>query len=196
MPHLKKAELIEGEVYVGSPVRHTLHGQPQSQLVAWLTVYAAATPGVESGDNSSVRLDLDNEPQPDSYLLVIPERGGQTKFNDGYIEGAPELVAEIATSSVSYDLGKKRDVYRRSGVREYIVWRVLDRAIDWFLLRDGVYELQSPGADGVLRSAVFLGLWLDPEALLRGDLETVLTVLKQGIGSAEHTAFMERLNNA
>src|SRR5262245_37617256 len=116
MPGLKKAELIEGEVYVGSPVRHRQHGIPHSQIHGWLSVYVAGTPGVEAGDNGSIRLDLDNEPQPDAYLMTVPERGGQAKISDDdYIEGAPELVAEIAASSVSYDLGKKQHVYRRNG---------------------------------------------------------------------------------
>jgi len=163
MPDLKKAELIEGEVYVASPVRHRRHSKPHSQIHGWLSVYVAASPGVEAGDNGSIRLDLDNEPQPDAYLMVEPERGGQARISeDDYVEGAPELVAEITSSSVSYDLGKKLNSYRRNGVREYIVWRVLDREVDWFVLHEGRYEPLPPAADGLLRSTVFPGLWLDP----------------------------------
>src|SRR5436190_19787022 len=96
MPHLKKAELIEGIVYMPSPVRVRRHGVPQSRLGAWLAVYASETPGVESTDNSTVRLDLDNEPQPDLALIKLPAKGGQAHISeDDYIEGAPELVAEI-----------------------------------------------------------------------------------------------------
>jgi len=138
MPHLKKAELIEGVVYVPSPVRHRQHGSPHAHLIGWLFQYAANTPGVEIGDNSSVRLDLDNEPQPDALLFIDPACGGQVRIStDGIIEGAPELVAEVASSSVSYDLHAKLHVYRRSGVLEYMVWRVLEREIDWFVLRAG-----------------------------------------------------------
>lgn len=194
MPHLKKAELIEGIVYVPSPVRHRQHGQPHSYLMGWLVVYMASTPGVQVGDNSTVRLDLDNEPQPDGSLLIDPECGGQTRISeDGYLEGAPELVLEVASSSASYDLHAKRNVYRRSGVREYIVWRVLDEAIDWFVLRDGEYERLTPGDDGILRSDVFPGLWLDPTALLRHDLTTVLGTVQQGVASPEHAAFVAAL---
>src|SRR5262245_42047125 len=126
MPELKKAELIEGEVYVGSPVRHDLHSRPHGHLTVWIGTYSAATSGTDFGDNGSVRLDLDNEPQPDAYLLIRSERGGQARISeDDFVEGAPELVAEVASSSVSYDLGKKLHVYRRNGVREYVVWRVL-----------------------------------------------------------------------
>jgi Uma2 family endonuclease len=141
MPHLKKAELIEGVVYVPSPVRHRQHGAPHAHLIVWLGQYVAHTPGVEVGDNSSVRLDLDNEPQPDALLFIDPACGGQVRLSeDGIIEGAPELVAEVASSSVSYDLHAKLHVYRRNGVCEYLVWRVLDQEVDWFVLRDGQYE--------------------------------------------------------
>src|SRR3954452_8103714 len=187
MPDLKKAELIEGEVYVGPPVRHRQHGKPHSQLNGWLAVYVAESPGVEAGDNGSIRLDLDNVPQPDAYLMIEPERGGQARISeDDYIEGAPELVAEIAASSVSYDLGNKLHAYRRNGVKEYIVWRVQDGEIDWFVLREGQYQPLAPGPDGVLRSEAFPGLWLDPTALLRGDLAASLATLREGLGSPEH----------
>ena len=197
MPGLKKAELIEGEVYMPSPVRHGRHSHPHSWLVAWLVIYEMDTPGVEAGDNGSVRLDLDNEPQPDGYLIVLPEHGGQARISeDDYIEGAPELVAEVASSSASYDLGKKRDAYRRNGVREYVVWRVLDRQVDWFVNREGRFELMPPSADGILRSTVFPGLWLDPNALVRGEKTRVKAILQQGLDSAEHADFVARLERA
>jgi Uma2 family endonuclease len=195
MPHLTKAELIEEVVYVPSPVRYTQHGAPHSHIVTWLGTYAAATPGVGVADNTTIRLDLDNEPQPDALLFVLPEHGGQSRLDaDGYIAGAPELVAEVAASSASYDLHAKLNAYRRNGVCEYLVWRVLEQAMDWFVLRDGQYERQTPGADGFLRSTVMPGLWLDPAALLRGDLATVLAVVQRGIASPEHAAFLTRLS--
>jgi len=194
MPHLKKAELIEGEVYMPSPVRQRQHSYPHSLLVTWVGSYGMDTPGVESGDNGSVRLDLDNEPQPDAFLIIQPERGGQAKISeDDYIEGAPELVAEVASSSASYDLGKKLNVYRRCGVREYVVWRVLDRQVDWFVNREGRFELMAAGADGILRSTVFPGLWLDPAALVQGKKASVKAILEQGLKSPEHADFVARL---
>lgn len=195
MLYLTKAELIEGVVYMPSPVRQRRHGRPHAHLIAWLVQYEAGTPGVEVGDNSTARLDLDNEPQPDALLLIDQARGGQARIGtDDYIEGAPELVAEIASSSASYGLHTKLHVYRRSGVREYIVWRVLEQAVDWFVLRDGQYEPLLPGSDGVLRSEVFAGLWLDPAALLRGDIAAVLTAVQQGMASPEHGAFVARMS--
>src|SRR5262245_42513951 len=195
MPHLKKAELIEGVVYVPSPVRHRQHGSPHAHLIGWLFQYAANTPGVEVGDNSSVRLDLDNEPQPDALLFIDPACGGQVHISDdGIIEGAPELVAEVASSSVSYDLHVKLHVYRRNGVREYVVWRVLEQAVDWFVLRNGQYEQMAVDAQGLVHSEVFPGLWLDPAALLRGDLATVLAIVQQGLASPEHATFATRLH--
>lgn len=194
MPDLKKAELVEGVVYVASPVRQRFHGRQHSHVLNWLGHYEAGTPGLESGDNSTVCLDLSGMPQPDCVLFIQPERGGQVKINeDGYIAGALDLVAEVASSSVSYDLHDKLNSYRRDGVREYVVVRVLDQQIDWFVLRDGRYEKISPGEDGILRSTVFPGLWLDPSARLRGDLATVLAVVQQGMNSPEHVGFAASL---
>ena len=128
MPGVKKAELIEGIVYMPSPVSFRRHGRPHIQIGGWLLVYEAGTPGVFAADNASARLDLDNEPQPDAMLIIDPRYGGHARIaDDDFIEGAPELVAEVASSSVSIDLHKKLHVYRRNGVREYLVWRVQDR---------------------------------------------------------------------
>ena len=197
MPHLKKAELIEGVVYVPSPVNYTDHGKPHMHLITLLGVYEASTPGVEGGDNTTVRLDLDNEPQPDAFLRIAPGRGGQSRTGEeGYVEGAPELAAEVAASSASYDLHAKLHVYRRAGVREYLILRVLDQEVDWFCLRGGQFQKMAPDAQGILRSEVFPGLWLDPAALLRGDLAGVLAVLDQGVQSPEHAAFVERLRKS
>ncbi len=197
MPDLKKAELIEGVVYMPSPVGYRKHGQPHSDLGWWLTHYKVGTPGVESGDNTGIRLDLDNMPQPDAFLFIVPECGGQARISeDDYIEGAPELVAEVSSTSASYDLHEKLTVYRRSGVREYVVWRVLDRQLDWFVLSRGRYEPIPLAADGINRSAAFPGLWLDPVALMGGDLAKVLAILQQGLQSPEHTEFVNRLAQA
>jgi Uma2 family endonuclease len=194
MPHVKKAELIEGVVYMPSPVRFERHGPPHWRLIGWLAQYAANTPGVEGGDNCTTRLDRDNEPQPDIVMFVDPAKGGQARISaDDYIEGAPDLAVEVAASNVSIALDAKLNVYRRTGVREYIVWRVLDREIDWFVLRDGRYDRLRPDAEGVYRSEIFPGLWLDTAALLRGDLAGVLAMVRRGVASPEHAAFVERL---
>ena len=197
MPHLRKAELIEGVVHMPSPVRYRRHGRPHALLMGWLIHYEAETPGVETADNSTARLDLDNEPQPDAVLLIDPARGGQARISeDDYIENAPELVAEVASSSVSIDLTTKLQVYRRNGVREYVVWRVLDRAVDWFVLRDGQYARLVPDEEGLLRSETFPGLWLDVPALLRGEVAGVLAAVQRGLTSLEHNAFAVRLSHA
>ncbi len=138
MPHVKKAELVEGMVFMASPLRAKGHGKPHAQIMTWLGTYEAATPGVEVLDNPTVRLDADNEPQPDA-LLRLEEGGTSTISTDDYVEGPPELIVEIAASSASLDLGDKRHVYRRNQVREYLVWRVYDQALDWFYLQEGQY---------------------------------------------------------
>ena len=195
MPHQKKAELIEGVVYAGSPVSSKDHGVPHSKLSTWLGYYAAMTAGIECADNSTVRLDWDNEPQPDLFLRIIPGRGGQSRDEGRYVAGSPELCCEIAASSAAYDLHDKKEAFRRSGVREYLVWRTLERVIDWFVLRGGAYERQTP-TEGVVRSEVFPGLWLDVDALLNDDVRRVLELLGEGLESDEHRAFRQALVEA
>ena len=197
MPGLKQAELIEGVVFMPSPVRHDQHSGPHARLITLLGIYQLATPGVDVGDNATLRLDADNEPQPDGFLRIESECGGQCALGaDGYLVGGPELVAEIAYSSASYDLHEKRNAYRRNGVLEYIVWRVAEQAIDWFLLEAGRYEPLPPDEHGVFRSRVFPGLWLDGLSLLRGDGKRAEECLEQGIASPEHAAFVKRLEAA
>jgi Uma2 family endonuclease len=192
MPHVKKAELIEGVVYMPSPVSED-HAEPHFDIIGWLAVYRSATPGVQGGDNATVRLDLENEPQPDACLRIRPECGGQSRHSGKYIGGAPELIAEVAATSASYDLHDKLRAYQRNGVVEYVVWRVGDRAIDWFVLRDDRYQPLPLSPDGYYRSQVFPGLWLDAAALIRGDLAQVMAVLQQGLASPEHADFVRRL---
>ena len=197
MPETVKAELIEGVVYVPSPARHEQHANPYCYLLTWIGTYDAATTGVDGAGNGTLRLDLDNEPQPDALLLIHRRLGGQARIDeDGYVEGPPELVAEVAASSVSYDLHDKLNAYSRNGVREYVVWRVLDEAIDWFVLREGQYVRLEPDASGVYRSEVLPGLWLDPEALVRRDLAAVLQRLQEGLASPEHAEFVARLRES
>ncbi len=197
MPGLKKAELIEGVVHMPSPVRWNRHASPQIALGGWLMHYWAQTPGVQAGDNGSVRLDLDNMTQPDAAMLILPACGGQARISaDDYVEAAPELVAEVAASTVSIDLNAKLHVYRRSGVREYLVWRVQDGVIDWFVLRQSQFQQLPLNAAGVYQSEIFPGLWLEPAALARLDLPAVLQVLQQGLATPEHAAFVAKLQQA
>src|SRR5205085_8776467 len=109
------------------------------------------------------------------------------------VQGPPELAIEVAASSAAYDLREKRRAYERLGVLEYIAWVASQRRLLWLELRDGRYVERAPDADGVIRSAVFPGLWLDVAALLAGDYARVLAVLQQGLASSDHVAFVARL---
>jgi Uma2 family endonuclease len=197
MPELKKAELIEGVVHMPSPVRWNCHASPHVDVITWLGVYRAATPGTQAGDNGSLRLDTENEPQPDAALIVLPSHGGRVRISaDDYIEGGPELIVEVASSSASIDLNLKLRVYERNGVQEYVVWRVLEQQVDWFVLRGGHFDRLAPDPAGCYRSEVFPGLWLDPAALVRRDLAAVLVTLQQGLATAEHAVFVAALQRA
>jgi len=129
MPHVNKAELIEGAVFLGTSVSTKHHGAPHAAMVGWLGVYQARTPGVNVANSSTVRLDWDNEPQPDAFLRILPECGGQTRDDGAFVVGPPEFAGEVAGSSASYDLHDKKEAYRRNGVCEYLVWRAEDRGV-------------------------------------------------------------------
>jgi Uma2 family endonuclease len=194
-PQIKKAELIEGIVYImPAALRFRSHGQPHARILTWLGTYEVSTPGVVLGVEPTVRLDLDNEPQPDAILIIIPEAGGQTRITeDDYIEGAPELIVEIAASSTAIDLHGKKQAYRRNGVKEYIVWQVLEQKLSWFCLEAGEYLELAPDQDGILKSRVFPGLWLAVNELLVGNMQSVLSVLQTGLQSVEHADFIQKL---
>lgn len=175
-PDIKKAELINGVVYVPSPVRSRFHGRPHGLVVTWLGVYASRTPGLMLEDCTTVYLDEHGEVQPDAFLWR-PEDGTAHETDESYVEGAPQFIVEVAASSASYDLGEKKEAYRRNGVREYVVWRVIDKAIDWFELRDGIYVLRGPDQNGIVESSQFPGLRLHIPSMLAGDAAGVLAAL-------------------
>ncbi|HEY1375849.1 MAG TPA: Uma2 family endonuclease [Gemmataceae bacterium] len=196
MPENVKAELIGGRVYVvASPVLIP-HGRPHGRLVAWLSNYQTATPGTDVFDNTSTILGGDSEPQPDACLLILPACGGQTREDDDWLTGTPELIVEVASSSESYDLHEKRDDYERYGVREYVVYAVRQRRVYWWVRRGNRYEELSPGADGVFRSETFPGLWLDAAALIQANGGKINDVLRQGLAAPEHAAFVAKLEAA
>lgn len=175
MPGLKKAELIEGIVYMASPVRADVHGIPHVRLATLLQVYATKHPGLIVADNATVRLDTLNEPQPD--LLMMRENGQAHVDADGYISGAPEFIAEIAASTASYDLHQKKRTYLRAGVLEYVVWLADENRLIWWQLKnDEFVEIPADG-DGILTSSTFPGLVIDSAALTSGDLSTALARL-------------------
>lgn len=191
MPALKKAELIEGVVIVGSPLKDE-HGRHDNLISVWLGSYAIHTPGVKASSNPTVRLDEDNEPQPDQVLRLLPEGGGRSRVDeDGHLAGAPELVVEVALSSASQDLHRKKEVYRRHGVLEYLVVVLDPPGVRWFRAEAGSFVEAALGR--VLRSQVFPGLWLDARALLAEDGARVARTLERGLASKDHAAFRRDL---
>ncbi|MEZ4713067.1 MAG: Uma2 family endonuclease [Caldilineaceae bacterium] len=196
-PEIKKAELLEGIVYMPSPVKFKRHANPHLYLGGWITLYVSATPGVEGGDNATVRMDNENDPQPDILLRIDRTHGGHSFVDaDDYLAGAPELIVEVASTSANYDMHVKKRVYARNGVQEYLVFLTHDQTVHWFELVDGEYVELTAAADGVLRSGVFPGLWLQPAAFWARELATMLAVLQEGIASPAHQAFVERLAGA
>jgi Uma2 family endonuclease len=193
----KGIERLEGVVYMPASIRAQQHAEPQGYMVTWLGTYTAMTPGVQLGGNATSKLDLENDPESDAFLRIRPECGGQSRTDRrGFIDGPPELLVEVTGSTTEKDLELKFEVYRRNGVLEYIVWETLAEEFYWFALENSEYVRMTPGVDGLLKSRVFPGLWLDVEALLNGDLARVLAIVQQGITTPEHAEFVERLRQA
>jgi Uma2 family endonuclease len=178
MPQVKKAELIEGVVYMGSPVS-VRHSKADALIQGWLIAYTSRHPETEVHTNATVILDAENTVQPDALLRRLTEHGGLSRVNeDGYLAGPPELIVEVASSSASIDLRDKRRAYCRNRVPEYLVWVVAEARLEWFCLEDDEYRPQLPDADGLLHSRVFPGLRLPIAPLLAGDTAKVLGALK------------------
>lgn len=191
LPELKKAELIDGSVYVPSPV--TLeHARRDKRILWWLTQYSDATPGCECGENGTWLM-LDSAPQPDAFLRILPSHGGQSRDVDQYCAGAPELAVEICATSTEVDFGPKLRLYQRAGVREYITVETLVKRIVWRLLDQGAYFIQGIPADGILRSRVFPGLWLDVAGFWVDDGANMLATLNAGLTSDDHQRFVQSL---
>jgi len=192
MPQLKRAELIRGVVYMPSPVSRP-HATMEINVATWLGLYKAYTPACEAGNNMTWLMLEEESPQPDTSLWIVPEAGGQSSSQGQYASGAPEFLAEVCLSSTAYDLHQKLEVYQEAGVQEYLAVLMHEREVRWHRLARRRFKVVPAPADGIYRSAVFPGLWLDAAALLAGDLARVLAVLQQGISSPEHDAFVKRL---
>ena len=190
LPDVKFAELIGGIVYMSSPVRRE-HGKTDKCITAWLAHYEAYTPGCEAGLNTTSLIGEDC-PQPDDYLLILPECGGRS-WGTKYVEGSPEFLAEISFTTASMDLHQKHDLYEREGIQEYLVVLIKREQIRWHRLDDGKYRLIEPDTNGIYRSLVFPGLWLDSTALFKNNLAKLLATLQEGIASDEHQQFVAEL---
>jgi Uma2 family endonuclease len=191
-PWAKKAELIDGVVYMAAAVSTRGHGIPHFRMIALLGQYELATPGIAGADNTSVRFDLDNMPQPDVFLTILPSQSDKVDEDDIFAS-APDLICEIAATSASIDLHRKLELYRRKGVKEYVVWQTLEGKLDYFVGREGAYQALPAAPSGEFRSEVFPGLWLDASAILNDDWARAAKTMQQGLASPEHAAFVTRL---
>jgi Uma2 family endonuclease len=192
MPPDTRAELIGGVVYMPGCVSRD-HGKMTPSILYWLGMYRCRTPGVQPSARCTIFLDDQAEPEPDAHLSIPPEYGGQTWIEGDYLAGAPELIVEVAHTSLKTDLGPKRDDYERAGVLEYVVVDVESDQIHWFVRPDDRLIPMAPSPDGLYRSEVFPGLWLDPAALFADDLDGLIATLERGLATPEHAAFVAEL---
>ncbi len=194
MPQIRHVNLVNGVVHMASPIRSAHHSGPQGIVMTWLGQYARRVPGVAVHGNGTLRVDGENEVEPDAMLVLLPEYGGRSwEDAQDYRRGAPELVVEIAASSGRLDAGEKRDLYERIGVSEYLLWRVEDDEIDWWALVDGAYEALPTDDAGLIRSRAYPGLWLDADAMVARDGDRLADVVDAGKASPEHQVFAARL---
>ena len=192
MPPGTRAELIDGVVSMPGPVG-LAHGEEHVPVLIWLDYYAENTPGARVMDNATTILGWKGEPQPDALLRILPEFGGRTWNEGGFVHGAPELVVEVSKATRYVDLGPKKADYERAGVLEYVVRAIDPDEIYWFGQEEGVLVRRRVGEDGLYRSTAFPGLWLDPVALLKGDRRRLRAVVDLGCATPEHAAFVARL---
>ena len=194
-PHIKNAELIDGTVYVTTAVPCKGHAEPHARLMGWLGYYAAFRAEAFVANGATVRLDNENAPQPDAVLMLKSDCGGRARISqDDVLEGPPELVAEVFSKDDSVELmARKRSLYQRHGVREYIVLLPHNNRLDWFVLEEDIYSLPLPDEDGVIRSRIFPGLWLAVEAMLSDDMPQVVAMVQEGLASPEHQAFVQEM---
>jgi Putative restriction endonuclease len=192
MPPGTRAELINGVVFIPSPVS-TTHGIAHVPVIVWLDYYAEKTAGVQVLDNATAVLGWKSEPQPDAMLRILPEWGGHTRDEKGIIHGAPELLVEVAKATRYVDLGPKKADYEQAGVLEYVVHALNPDEVVWFQQDQGVLDRRPLPGDGIYRSKAFPGLWLDPLALLNGDRRRLRAVLDLGCATPEHADFVAQL---
>lgn len=188
-----RAELIGGIVYMASPQKNP-HSRWHPRVIRWLDEYEEATPGIELLLNATDILGPDSELQSDACLIILEEFGGQTWEDDeDYLHGPAELVVEVASATESIDLNRKKKEFEKAGVKEYLVIALRMKKVFWFIRRRGKFIELKPDVDGIYRSQVFPGLWLDVEALLRHDRKALLRVLREGLASPAHAAFVAKM---
>jgi Uma2 family endonuclease len=170
-----RAQLVAGSVFIRGRVPF-VHGESHASITGWIGHYAAQHPNLILGSGCTVLLDDADVVEPDVLLMRPFAQSGRAQVgSDGYVHGPPELVVEVAASTASLDANAKAEAYHAAGVKEYLLWRTEEERIDWYERSDDRYLAMSPDANGLVESKLFPGLILNPAALLRGDLATVLS---------------------
>lgn len=194
-PQLKHAELIGGEVYMNPPVSAGAHGKPHWQMNFWLGNYVVATDGLETISESSVHFGPQDLPQPDALLRIKEQFGGTSRMVHQELHGTPELIVEVAASCASYDLHNKKEQYSSHGVQEYLVWVVRERKFVWFHLENGDFAQLPQAKNGVIKSQIFPGLWLDTKAMLADNWPKILETLRRGMETDDYRVFAANLKS-
>lgn len=181
-----KAELIEGVVYMASPV-FLPHAKVHALAQTWLGTYVVMNNALEMADNVSLRLGDMNELQPDICAWRTDREPSEHSGEEGYLEITPDLVIEVAASSASHDLHNKRIIYQRFGVPEYIVFAVYEQETHWWTLDERLYKPVLPDQRAIFRSSVFPGLWLSATDFWQPNGQALLAVLQEGMNTVNNS---------
>lgn len=192
MPELKKAELVNGQVFMGHHVLASLHGAPHGMVSMLLGYFSAYTPGTTSYSRPTLVVDEGNVFQPDCVLCI--NNSGRTWANeDDLLCGAPELVFEVSVGSTSLDVLAKKQVCERLGVLDYVVWCTLDARLHWFHREGERFVETKPNTAGLLCSRSLPGLQTPVADLLALNGLKVMTCLEEGLATPAHAEFVRSL---
>jgi Uma2 family endonuclease len=159
-PEDRKAELIDGVMIMPSPPFDP-HERLQNFLLTLLRVYVEELElGEVRGSRTPVELGIDQVPEPD--VLFVAKQRAHIIQNKGIL-GAPDLVIEILSAGTAHrDRGRKFRAYERAGVGElWLIDPYGPTGTKFYHLRNGRFSLVRPDKNGILRSAVVSGFWIN-----------------------------------
>ena len=192
------AELIDSVVHLDRVPGDYTSGRTRATLSGWIGSYRLHTPNLQAAIHLTTFVDTRNVFQP-AVSLMRSDTARQRLGKDGYLRGSPDFACEVREGGDGcVDLNAKRLAYEQAGLGELLVvlldkpWRVR-----WLSLVHGAFaDVHPDPADGLFKSRVFPGLWLDVDALFADDLQRLSAAVERGCATPEHAAFVERLGQS
>lgn len=159
----QKAEFINGEVIIHSPVKFK-HAMGSDLLFTYLRVYLGKTKlGFVGHEKLMIQLTR-NDYEPDiCFFLKEKSRA----FNpDQMLFPAPDFVVEVTSPSTEKtDRTIKFDDYEAHGVKEYWIIDPEKEFVEQYILEDGKYDLRVKSGNGIISSPVIDGFEIPIRAI-------------------------------